>query len=118
MATEGAGGPLATDDGQPRSDAIVAVEVAYADRDRQLILQLEVPAGTTVAQAIELSGIRGQFPQIEPQPVVGIFGRKVTLDDPLSPGDRVEIYRPLLVDPKETRRRKALQEKLAKKTGR
>jgi len=94
----------------------VEVEVAYATPDRQVILRLEVPAGTTAKQAIEASGIRAEFPQIEPEPVVGIFSRKVSLDCPLSSGDRVEIYRPLIADPKEDRRQKALKEKAARKT--
>jgi len=91
------------------------VEVAYATPQRQLIVKLRVPPGTTVAQAIEASAIREQFPQIEARPAVGIFSRKVTLDYLLSAGDRVEIYRPLLADPKEARRQKAEQEKANRK---
>ncbi len=91
------------------------VEVAFATPERQLIIKVLVPPGTTVAQAIEASAIRDQFPQIECEPVVGIFSRIVMLDDPLSTGDRVEIYRPLIADPKETRRRKAAEEKASRK---
>jgi hypothetical protein len=93
----------------------MAVEVAYATPGRQLIVKLQVPPGTTVAQAIELSAIRDQFAEIQAQPVVGIFSRKVALDHPLSAGDRVEIYRPLMADPKEARRQKAEQEKAGRK---
>jgi len=99
-----------------RSDlAPLNVEVAYATPRRQLIVPLQVPPGTTVAQAIEASAIREQFPQIEARPVVGIFSRKVTLDHPLSAGDRVEIYRPLMADPKEARRQRAERERAMRK---
>jgi len=91
------------------------VEVAYATPERQLILKVQVPSGTTAAQAIDASAIRNRFPQIEREPVVGIFSRKVPLDYPLSAGDRVEIYRPLAVDPKEARRRKAEVERAGRK---
>lgn len=91
------------------------MEVAYATPGRQLIVKLRVPPGTTVAQAIEISAIRDQFAEIQAQPVVGIFSRKVVLDHVLSAGDRVEIYRPLMADPKEARRQKAEQEKAGRK---
>ena len=94
-------------DGAP----LLPVEVAYATPQRQLIVNLQVPAGTTVEQAIEASALRVQFPAIEARPSVGIFSRKVTLDTPLEAGDRVEIYRPLAVDPKEARRQKVKNEK-------
>ena len=81
------------------------VEVAYGEPGRQALLEVEVPEGTTVAQAIERSGIREQFPGLEIDPGrVGIFSRKVGMDQVLKAGDRVEIYRPLLIDPKEARR--------------
>jgi uncharacterized protein len=85
--------------------ALIRVEVAYALPDRQIIVPLEVGEGTTVRQAIERSGILGQFPGI---PVaagdVGIFGRVVAPEAPLRDGDRVEIYRALIADPKQARR--------------
>lgn len=88
--------------------ATIRVEVAYGLPDRQALVAIEVPTGTTVAEAIEASGIDRKFPDLEVHPGrVGIFGRKVTLDTALRAGDRVEIYRPLLVDPKETRRARA-----------
>lgn len=93
----------------------MAVEVAYATPERQLIVKVQAPAGTTVAQAIELSAIREQFAEIQAQPIVGIFSRKVALDHPLATGDRVEIYRPLMADPKDARRQKAEQQKAARK---
>ena len=95
---------MATDPDAPT----VSVEVAYATPARQLIVTIEVPLGCTVEQAIELSGIREQFPGMRVEPDgVGIFSRKVSLDQALLSGDRVEIYRPLLADPKETRRKRA-----------
>ena len=96
--------------------APISVEVAYATPKNQLIVKLDVQPGTTVAEAIEASSIRRKFPQIENEPVVGIFSRKVTLDHALSNGDRVEIYRPLMADPKETRRAKAERERTIGKT--
>jgi len=93
------------------------IEVAFAAPERQLIVSLQVPAGTTVAQAIEASGIREEFPQIEAHPTVGIFSRKVELDTELMHGDRVEIYRPLAADPKEARRRKAEEERMRLQAG-
>ncbi len=93
----------------------MAVEVAYATPGRQLIVKVQAPPGTTVAQAIEISAIRQQFAEIEAQPIVGIFSRKVALDYPLAAGDRVEIYRPLIADPKDARRQKAEQQKAARK---
>ncbi len=97
---------------------LIEVEVAYALPQRQVITRVTVAVGTTVAEAIALSGIRKIFGGIEEQPKVGIFSRKVSLDYPLQAGDRVEIYRPLLADPKEVRRRKAAEQKAEKlKTG-
>jgi hypothetical protein len=88
---------------------MIEVEVAYAEHDKQEIKAFEVPANTTAIEAVKLSGIREDFPQIPPDDEieVGIFSRKCTADQVLQPGDRVEIYRPLLIDPKEARRLKA-----------
>lgn len=86
----------------------IVIEVAYATPSRQVLKALEVPIGTSVEQAIDLSGIRETFPDMVIDPnAVGIFSRKVTMDHVLQGGDRVEIYRPLLADPKEARRRRA-----------
>lgn len=84
------------------------VEVAYATPERQVILPCDVQAGTTVAEAIEQSAIRDEFPEIPEVPAaVGIFSRKVPLDRVLREGDRIEIYRSLIADPKEARRQRA-----------
>jgi putative ubiquitin-RnfH superfamily antitoxin RatB of RatAB toxin-antitoxin module len=86
----------------------LAVEVAYASPQRQTRLTVEIAEGATVAEAIQFSGITRHFPEIDlSQNPVGIFGRRCGLDDVLRPGDRVEIYRPLQVDPKEARRARA-----------
>jgi putative ubiquitin-RnfH superfamily antitoxin RatB of RatAB toxin-antitoxin module len=95
---------METDSSAPR----IRVEVAYATPARQILLGIEVPPDCTVAEAIELSGIREAFPEMDPVPAaVGIFSRKVALDHKLQDGDRVEIYRPLLVDPREMRKQRA-----------
>ena len=92
--------------GQP-----LEIEVAYATPTRQAIIKLTVEAGTTAAQAVEMSGIRDKFPEIEPNPPIGVFSRKVEDNHLVVGGDRVEIYRPLQTDPKEMRRKKAERER-------
>lgn len=89
-------------------DESISVEIVYALPDEQLLIKLEVAAGTTARQAIDRSGILRRFPQIDPVlQNIGIFGKTVRPDCVLRSGDRVEIYRPLIVDPKEARRRRA-----------
>ena len=91
-----------------RSAEVVAVQVAYARRDRQLVVDLEVPVGTRARDAVRRSGIVDAFPEIDPETApIGVFGRAVDDDRVLAPGDRVEIYRPLEVDPREARRQRA-----------
>jgi uncharacterized protein len=95
------------------------VEVAYARPERQLIIALEVPRGTTAIEAVRLSGIEEQFPEIAPgRNRLGVFGKLCRDDRPLNPGDRVEIYRPLLVDPRAARRERAAAGKSMGKGGR
>ena len=94
--------------GADSNDTKIRIEVAYATAEKQTLLSMEVPPGCTVAEAIGLSGIREEFPDMEPAPeAVGIFSRKVSLDHELREGDRVEIYRPLVADPKEMRKQRA-----------
>lgn len=94
----------------------LTVEIAYALPRRQLILDLQVAPGTTAEQAIHASGILGQFPDIDLEnSKVGIFGKPCKLTDTLHNGDRVEIYRPLIADPKEIRRQRAAKGKVMKK---
>lgn len=84
------------------------VEVAYARPDKAFCIPVEVPAGATVAEAIHVSGILSQCPEIDlGVNRTGIFGRLCEAGERVNSGDRVEIYRPLQVDPKEARRRRA-----------
>ncbi len=88
------------------------IEVAYARPERQALIKIRVPRGTSARDAVKLSGIRGQFPEIDlDENPLGIFGRKVAGDKQLSDGDRVEIYRSLKADPREVRRRLAAEGK-------
>ena len=94
----------------------IKVEVAYALPQKQLILGLEVEADATLEQVIHASGILQQFPEIDlSQNRVGVFGKLGKLTDTLHAGDRVEIYRPLIADPKVVRRERAAQGKQMKK---
>jgi hypothetical protein len=94
----------------------IKVEVAYALRDQQALHEVHVPPGASVRQAIEISGILGRFPEIDLEKNrVGIFGKLTALDTPLRPGDRVEIYRPLIADPKEVRKLRAAEGKKMKR---
>ncbi|WP_018718300.1 RnfH family protein [Arhodomonas aquaeolei] len=84
------------------------VEVAYARPDVQVLIPVSLPSPVTAGEAIEASGIRGRFPEIDlARQTVGVFATPVALDHVLHDGDRVEIYRALQVDPKEMRRRRA-----------
>jgi putative ubiquitin-RnfH superfamily antitoxin RatB of RatAB toxin-antitoxin module len=94
----------------------LTVEVACALPRRQLILELQVDERTTAEQAIRASGILEQFPEIDLESSkVGIFGKPCKLTDILHHGDRVEIYRPLIADPKEIRKQRAAKGKEMKK---
>jgi len=89
-------------------DRPIAVEVVYALSDTQSLIALTVAPGTTARQAIEQSGILQRHPQIDPAyRKIGIFGKAAAPDDVLKDGDRIEIYRPLIADPKDARRRRA-----------
>ena len=102
--------------GSENPHSTINIEVAYAAPDKQVLLGLSVPQGATVAEGIEQSAIQDEFPELKMDiKAVGIFSRKVPLDHVLSEGDRIEIYRPLIADPKEMRRRRAkVQERRAK----
>lgn len=84
------------------------VEVVFALAERQVVVTVEIERYATVRDVIRSSRLNEAFPDrdLSLQPV-GIWGRLVALDDPVCSGDRVEIYRPLKVDPRERRRRKA-----------
>jgi hypothetical protein len=92
--------------------AYIRIEVAYATPDKQLVLPVSVPDGTTIEQAIKLSGILPRFPEIDSENLVaGIFSKRAKLDHVLTEGERVEIYRPLQADPRDVRRQLAEQGK-------
>jgi putative ubiquitin-RnfH superfamily antitoxin RatB of RatAB toxin-antitoxin module len=83
------------------------IGVTYAEPDQQIWLSLEVPEGSTVLNAIERSGILNRCPQVDlKNNKVGIFGKITKLTTSLSEGDRVEIYRPITIDPKTVPQRK------------
>lgn len=86
----------------------ITVEVAYAKPEKQLIITLQVKPGTTLLEAIRLSGMLEQFPEIDlAEAKVGIFSKISPPEAVLREKDRVEIYRPLIADPKESRRKRA-----------
>ena len=88
------------------------VEVAYARDDKQSLISLEVKEGATLKEAIEASGILNTYKQIDlSKDQVGIFSKFATLDTVLREKDRVEIYRPLIADPKKARKERAAQAK-------
>ena len=94
------------------------VEVAYALPDTQEIFSVEVEQGATVRDAIVRSGILDHFPEIDlEQNKVGVFGKLTKLDQPVRAKDRVEIYRPLIADPKAVRKQRAAEGKRMKKGG-
>lgn len=96
----------------------ITVEVAYALPEEQLIVPIKVETGTTAEQAIYASGIIKKFPDIDLSVnKVGIFGKATRLDTVLRHLDRVEIYRPLIADPKEVRKQRAADGKIMKKGG-
>jgi putative ubiquitin-RnfH superfamily antitoxin RatB of RatAB toxin-antitoxin module len=93
-------------------DDFIDVEVAYATPERQLIVPVEVPAGASAIEAIRLSGIEEQFPEIDlTTQRIGVFGKLCKPERVLARGERVEIYRPLKADPKAVRRARAAQAK-------
>jgi len=93
-----------------RTHHAIQVEVAYALADQQWLLNIEVPSGSTVKAVIQQSGLLRHWSEQDWDNLsVGIFSRRCRPDTPVQHGDRVEIYRPLQIDPKERRRRRAVQ---------
>jgi hypothetical protein len=91
----------------------ITVEIVYALPHVQVVARLRVPRGTTIEQALVLSNITARHPEININTVpVGIFGRRLSTDVVLNDHDRIEIYRPLLADPKRSRRTRARQFKV------
>lgn len=90
------------------AETTLHIQVRYAKPGVQFLRDLDVPVGTTLRQAIEQSGVLQREPGIDLSTCrVGIFGKLKELDVPLREHDRVEIYRPLIADPKEARRKRA-----------
>jgi uncharacterized protein len=85
----------------------LSIEVCYALANEQTLIAVELPEGATVQQALDASGVLKRYPQIDLRiQKVGVFGKLKPLDAVLADHDRVEIYRPLLVDPKLSRQRR------------
>lgn len=96
----------------------INVEVIYALPGQQPLLQVQLAEGATVKDAIDASGLLISFPDIDlTSNKVGIFSKLVKLDEKVRDKDRVEIYRPLIADPKEVRRKRAEEGKVTRKGG-
>jgi putative ubiquitin-RnfH superfamily antitoxin RatB of RatAB toxin-antitoxin module len=96
----------------------IQVEVIYALPEQQPLLKVRLAEGATVADAIRASGLLEVFPEIDlTKNKVGIFSKLVKPDEKVRDKDRVEIYRPLIADPKEVRRKRAEEGKVTKKGG-
>ena len=96
----------------------IQIEVVYALADRQDIIPLTLAAGTTLKQAVEASGLTAKYPDIDlAKGRFGIYSKLAKPDTALRDRDRVEIYRPLIADPKEVRKQRAAEGKVMKKGG-
>ena len=94
----------------------LSIEVCYALPDKQEIVTVRVPAGATLQQALEASGLLARHPEIDlKKNKVGVYAKLSKLDSVLRDRDRVEIYRPLIADPKEVRKQRAAEGKVMKK---
>lgn len=90
---------------------MLEIEIVYGLADRQVLKSMTVVEGTTVREAALKSGLEVEFTELDLQQApLGIFGKVVKDETVLRDGDRIEIYRPLLIDPKEARRKRAGQE--------
>lgn len=97
----------------------INVEVVYARPGEQALEQVYVPASATVESVIRQSGLLERFPEIDlAKNRVGVFGKVAALSATLREGDRIEIYRPLIADPKEARKKRAAEGKAMKKGAR
>ena len=95
---------------------MLKVEVCYALPDKQEIVAVKLPAGASLQQALEASGLLAKYPEIDlKKNKFGIYAKLSKLDSALRDRDRVEIYRPLIADPKEVRKQRAAEGKVMKK---
>lgn len=100
------------------SDNKIKIEVVYALPHEQTLLKLDVPQASTIADAIKLSGLLDKYPEIDlAKSKFGLYGKLSKTDTVLREKDRIEIYRPLIADPKEVRRKRAEEGKVMKKGG-
>ena len=98
------------------AEQMISAEVVYAAVDRQALLSISVPTGTTVRQALLVAEVTSAFPELDfAHCPVGIFGKVVDGGRVLEEGERIEIYRPLLADPMEVRRLRAAKAAKARK---
>lgn len=96
----------------------IQVEVTYARPERQDVIPVKLPVGATLQQAVEKSGLPAKYPEIDPaKSKFGIYSKLAKPDTVLRDRDRVEIYRPLIADPKEVRKQRAAEGKVMKKGG-
>ena len=96
----------------------IHIEVVYALANRQDVVPLTLPAGTTLKQAVEASGLPAKYPDIDlAKGKFGLYSKLAKPDMVLRDRDRVEIYRPLIADPKEVRKQRAAEGKVMKKGG-
>lgn len=96
----------------------IQIEVTYARPERQDVIELKLPEGSTIGQAIEASGLLQRYPELDLAKLkVGVYGKLGRVDTVLRERDRVEIYRPLIADPKEVRKQRAAEGKVMKKGG-
>ena len=90
------------------ADELIDVEVAYATEQQQVVIQIQTNNPTSILEAIQASGLLSRFPEINlNSQKTGIFGQLAELSHTVQPGDRIEIYRPLKINPMDARRQKA-----------
>ena len=83
----------------------IRITLAFANTDEQQLEDFEIRAGLTLGEVLQLADLRSRFPDVDfPNCPAGLFGRRAHPDTPLRNGDRIELYRPLNIDPKEVRR--------------
>lgn len=92
--------------------SFLQIEVVFSDSRHQKLIQVLVPVNTTISEALKLSGVLLDFPNIDlNKNKVGIFGKLCNLDKKINEGDRIEIYQPLVIDPKKIRLNRAKKQK-------
>lgn len=97
---------------------MITIEVVYPLPHEQILFQLEVKAGMTIRDGIEASGVLVHYPELDVDTMkVGLFGKMAPMKTVLRAKDRIEIYRPLIADPKEVRKQRAAAGKAMKKGG-